>query len=72
MDVFFCVNRVTLRFSVAQFYKINDGGQALFKAHSLQWAHLPTTKYNAMNHYSFMQCSCRHLWISLLFVISYS
>lgn len=58
MDVFFCVNRVTLRFSAAQFYKINDGDQALLKAHSLPWAHLPTTKYNAMNHYSLMPYSC--------------
>lgn len=52
MDVFFCGNRVTLRFSVAQFCKINDGGQALLKAYSLLWAHLPTTKYNTMNHSS--------------------
>lgn len=52
MDVFFCANRVTLHFSVTQTYKINDGGQTLLKAHSLQWAHLLTAKYNTMNHYS--------------------
>lgn len=68
MDVFFCVNRVTLRFSVAQSCKINDGGQALLKAHSLPWACLPKAKYNAMNHYSLMPWSRTDIcWVSLLF-----
>lgn len=73
MDVFFCVNRVTLHFCVARSCKINDRGQALLKAHSLLWAHLPAGKYNAMNHYSPVPCSPVDIFrISLRFVISYS
>lgn len=50
MDVFFCVNRVTLYLFRAQTCKINDWGKALFKAHSLPQAHLLAAEYNIMNH----------------------
>lgn len=54
MDVLFSVNRVSVCSCVAQFYKINVGGHALLKTRSALWAHLPTSKYNTMNHFSVM------------------